>query len=247
MAGKVIVRAPHGINRIYVFINGVKQNTKILGGDISEFDIDNDSEVYAFVNKQLKSPSIKVSGNEITELAVDIRKKTFLTCMLTISVVNIISPIDYDQPIYSLKGTRGRIQVYSDKCIIYTTSGTSSSMNGEKTIYYSDVVSVQYKRTDFQDGYLHLETASNTANNYGNVAFNENTFSFKSEIDNQMEEVQKFIKQKVDEAKKQKNAPVVMAGTVSNADELKKFKELLDSGIITQEEFDAKKKQLLGL
>lgn len=33
----------------------------------------------------------------------------------------------------------------------------------------------------------------------------------------------------------------------SNADELGKFKELLDKGIITQEEFDAKKKQLLGL
>lgn len=31
------------------------------------------------------------------------------------------------------------------------------------------------------------------------------------------------------------------------ADELKKFKELLDSEVITQEEFDAKKKQLLGL
>ncbi len=35
--------------------------------------------------------------------------------------------------------------------------------------------------------------------------------------------------------------------TVSSADELKKFKELLDAGIITQEEFDAKKKQILGL
>ena len=33
----------------------------------------------------------------------------------------------------------------------------------------------------------------------------------------------------------------------SDADELKKYKELLDSGIITQEEFNAKKKQLLGL
>lgn len=33
----------------------------------------------------------------------------------------------------------------------------------------------------------------------------------------------------------------------SDADELGKFKELLDKGIITQEEFDAKKKQLLGL
>ena len=30
-------------------------------------------------------------------------------------------------------------------------------------------------------------------------------------------------------------------------DELKKFKELLDAGVITQEEFEAKKKQLLGL
>jgi len=33
----------------------------------------------------------------------------------------------------------------------------------------------------------------------------------------------------------------------SSADELKKFKDLLDQGIISQEEFDAKKKQLLGL
>lgn len=33
----------------------------------------------------------------------------------------------------------------------------------------------------------------------------------------------------------------------SNADELKKYKELLDSGAITQEEYDAKKKELLGL
>lgn len=34
---------------------------------------------------------------------------------------------------------------------------------------------------------------------------------------------------------------------INNADELRKFKELLDSGIISQEEFEAKKKQLLGL
>ncbi len=33
----------------------------------------------------------------------------------------------------------------------------------------------------------------------------------------------------------------------SNADELKKYKELMDCGAISQEEFDAKKKQLLGL
>ena len=43
----------------------------------------------------------------------------------------------------------------------------------------------------------------------------------------------------------QKNQSGVPA--TSAADELKKYKDLLDSGVITQEEFDAKKKQLLGL
>ena len=37
------------------------------------------------------------------------------------------------------------------------------------------------------------------------------------------------------------------SSNTSHADELKKFKDLLDSGVITQEEFDQKKKQLLGL
>lgn len=40
-------------------------------------------------------------------------------------------------------------------------------------------------------------------------------------------------------------APVSTA--TSPADEIKKYKELLDMGAITQEEFDQKKKQLLGL
>ena len=35
--------------------------------------------------------------------------------------------------------------------------------------------------------------------------------------------------------------------SISNAEELKIYKELLDTGVITKEEFDAKKKQLLGL
>lgn len=40
---------------------------------------------------------------------------------------------------------------------------------------------------------------------------------------------------------------IATKGNSSDADELKKFKDLLDSGAITQEEFEAKKKQLLGL
>ncbi len=40
---------------------------------------------------------------------------------------------------------------------------------------------------------------------------------------------------------------VQVVNQVSGADELKKYKELMNTGIITEEEFEAKKKQILGL
>lgn len=46
---------------------------------------------------------------------------------------------------------------------------------------------------------------------------------------------------------KRQNNKVIAVNSISDADELKKYKDLLDNGVITQEEFDAKKKQLLGL
>ncbi len=48
------------------------------------------------------------------------------------------------------------------------------------------------------------------------------------------------------QARQNAAAPTVVQQSDS-ADQIKKYKELLDSGVITQEEFDAKKKQLLGL
>lgn len=52
----------------------------------------------------------------------------------------------------------------------------------------------------------------------------------------------------IERQEKQPVAPVVKQEIAkSDADELKKYKDLLDSGIITQEEFDTKKKQILGL
>ena len=61
-----------------------------------------------------------------------------------------------------------------------------------------------------------------------------------------MEEVAEYIRSRIAYYKNATKAPSVVA-PVSNAEELKKFKELLDLGVISQEEFDAKKKQLLGL
>ena len=157
-------------------------------------------------------------------------------------------------PIYNIEGARGRsLKVYEDKCVITTIANVGALLSGnvtdgEKTIYYVDVLGVQYKPCSGTLGYLQLETASNQMNHKNDNFFNENSFTFNEKASAKMEEVSKYVKQKVDEAKRSKNAPqVIQTQAVSAADELKKFKELLDLGVIAQEEFDAKKKQLLGL
>lgn len=160
-----------------------------------------------------------------------------------------------EKPIYDIDGARGRhLRVYKDKCIISTTTTVGSFISGnvsdgEKTIYYSDIIGVQYKKPGYQLGYLQLETASALMNNRNDNFFNENSFTFAEKSMVEVEKAAAFIRQKVDEIKKQKSGFAVSATptNISVADELKKFKELLDLGVITQEEFDAKKKEMLGL
>ena len=123
--------------------------------------------------------------------------------------------------------------------------------NGEKTIYYKDCVGLQFNPSpsSWQLGYLQFETSSNMTNN-SSTYYNENTFVWylkKSEVTNEsMQEICNFANEKIG-AYKNEERVVNISAPQSNADELKKYKDLLDADIITQEEFDAKKKQLLGL
>lgn len=150
--------------------------------------------------------------------------------------------------IAGLKNAAGKsLTVFEDKIVLKATSNIAAyRIDGEKTIYYADCIGVQFKEVSTMNpGYLQLETASALINNQENPLANENTFVFAGRVLNaHMREIADYILAKVEACKGQKNG---QAAPISAADELKKFKELLDSGVITQEEFDAKKKQLLGL
>ena len=62
-------------------------------------------------------------------------------------------------------------------------------------------------------------------------------------------EIQNELRKLIIERQEQKVAyvPQQNSNVASTPEQLKQFKELLDAGVITQEEFDAKKKQILGL
>lgn len=157
---------------------------------------------------------------------------------------------------YCIVNTLGKIlDVYDNKVVYTLTQSTSmvvsslllsrSSTQGEKTIYYKDAVGVQYKPATVTDGYIQVETAGGGTSSSSSAYGGENSIQFGKSTNADAEIVVSFIRGKIEEIK---NAP---AGGViqqlSPADELKKYKELLDMGIITQDEFDAKKKALLGL
>lgn len=161
---------------------------------------------------------------------------------------------EIQEALRTIKGARGKtLYLYDNKVIIKTdfTLGsivTKNATDGLKTIYFSDVIGVQFKRASTVVlGYIQLETASTAMNNKKSNFTNENSFSYDGTIvsNDDVEDVVKFINQKIEEQKSLPNGAVIQQ--VSSADELKKFKELLDEGVITKEEFEAKKKELLGL
>ena len=157
---------------------------------------------------------------------------------------------------YCMVNNLGKIlDVYDNKVVFTSTQSTStlvtglllggSVTQGEKTIYYKDAIGVQYKPSAIADGYIQIETAAGGMTSSSSQYSGENAIQFSGKERNaEAEIVVAFIRQQIDAVK---NAPTGGTVQASPAEELKKFKELLDMGIISQEEFDEKKKQLLGI
>ena len=113
--------------------------------------------------------------------------------------------------ICDFEGVRGRIlKLYDNKLIIITkkTVGsfiTGNITDGEKTIFLSDIVGVQFKKSGLLIGYLQFETPSLQMNNKSDNMFSENTFTFevnKNGITNELiEAVYNFVVDRIEEIK----------------------------------------------
>ena len=149
--------------------------------------------------------------------------------------------------VFHVDGARGRkIDIYPNKCVITVgvTIGsvlTSNATDGEKTIYYCDCIGLQFKKPGVTLGYLQFETAASTSNNLSSNFFNENTFTYEESHINEhcMDTIVEYVKQQLE---KTKSSPAFSPG-----DELKKYKELLDIGVLTEEEYNHQKAKLLSL
>ena len=113
--------------------------------------------------------------------------------------------------ICEFEGVRGRtLKLYDTKCVIITdvTAGsviTGNATDGEKTVFFCDIVGIQYKKSGLLIGYLQIETPSIQMNNINDNMFSENTFTFqegKHGITNAlMKSVYDYITDRIEEIK----------------------------------------------
>ena len=118
-------------------------------------------------------------------------------------------------------------------------------IKGDKTIYYSDLTAVEFKKAGLTGGHIQFSLLGGRENVGGMLAASsdENTIMFGSGDNEIAEKMVSYIQERIKEARQ----PKVANASSSVADEIMKLKNLLDMDVITQEEFETKKKQLLGL
>lgn len=115
-------------------------------------------------------------------------------------------------------------------------------MFGQKTMAGEKFKAVDHKKINdisFETGMLFGFLTIDTPQEKIKVALDKDS---EKSINNHIHQVLDTLKSKPNEAQ-----PQAVSAPISTADELKKFKELYDMGVITEDEFNAKKKQLLGI
>jgi hypothetical protein len=112
-------------------------------------------------------------------------------------------------------------------------------LRGDKTIPYAGIVAVQFRKAGMTAGYLQLTLKGGSESKGGlfQSTTDENSVNFHSNKNKDFEEAKEVIEKHIS------GAPLK---GLSHLDELERFAELRDKGILTQEEFDSKKKSILG-
>ncbi len=159
------------------------------------------------------------------------------------------------ETVFEMSSSIGMVlRVYEDR-IVLTQKGVMGALtrgfSGEKTIYIRDITSVQFKEAAWTAGFIEFTFPGSNDRPGGSIfgVPNENRFTFSNrsmsvqkELTAQAQKIKEFIDRKIGENKSQSRSQII-----SVADELAKFKKLLDDGVLTEAEFAKKKQELLGL
>ncbi len=144
-------------------------------------------------------------------------------------------------------GVNGQLELYADKIIIkrkgVLSKLTQGFTKGDKTIYIKQISGIDFKLGgNVVNGFIQFTLPGGNEKKGGafQATQDENTVMFKKK-DN---DFAIKLKEKVEELM---NTDIESKKSISNADEIRKYKELFREGIISEKEFNIKKQELLNL
>ena len=147
-----------------------------------------------------------------------------------------------------VRGLNGQIEVYEDKIIIKRNgilAWGSHFRKGDKTIPMKSITSVQLKTSSFfSRGFIQFGVLGGIENkgDVKDALKDENSVIFGRKHTADFLELKQFIENKIT-ANETNGTPAQS----SNIDDLEKLHDLYNRRIITEGEFNAKKKQILGI
>ena len=120
-------------------------------------------------------------------------------------------------------------------------------MTGTKQIPFSSVTTVQFKLAGAVNGYIQFSVLGGNEAKGGvtQAAYDENSIMYRMKEQELANRLKKLVEGKIREAQASKESPPQNVKSI--AEQIREFKELLDLGAISHEEYDKKKSQLLGL
>ncbi len=144
------------------------------------------------------------------------------------------------------KGVNGQLQLLENKIRILRKglmAFTSHGLKGEKEILIKSISSIQLKKASFLiNGYIQFSFIGGQETKGGilDATKDENTIMFNSKQQPDFIKIKEAIEEKMLSLEKGESK-------TSDLEQLERLAELKAKGIITEEEFEAKKKQILGL
>lgn len=155
------------------------------------------------------------------------------------------------EPEMTVKGTTGIVLLYPNKFTIKRKGLLSAVLYGGKgdmTYRIDSIQGIIFKEATLRDGYFQpsLIAAAAASGGYGRAMYDENTVSFNRRQQPEFEKLRDIIEERV-YARQATEPSTIVQMPSSVADEIEKLAALRDKGILTTEEFEARKKQVLGI
>ncbi len=156
-----------------------------------------------------------------------------------------------DDRLFYAQGVNGQIYIYENKVVIerkgpigFLTHG----FDGQKSIPLYNITAIQFKPCKaITRGYLQFSImgGQEAQGGLGQAVHDENTIMFAIDSQQDFEKIRDFIDNYL--SNKHDHAKSNIPSQSDYLNELEKLSELKDKGIISKDDFESKKKQLLGL